>query len=156
MSEMKNAQQWCIQNAKEYKQTHRGTDAMLLVSACTDTQMQTDAQIHKYTEWWQHCDRPWMITSWPLGPSLQISLSGSKSGLSLYANQPSFNRASQPQPSSLTTSSNHSSLANNALQNQHQALQETKEVRYHSERERHELCGILSALCSICIQHDTR
>lgn len=116
----------------------------------------TDAQTHKYTEWWQHCDRPWMITSWPLGPSLQISLSGSKSGLSLYANQPSFNRASQPQPPSLTTSSNHSSLANNALQNQHQALQETKEVRYHSEQERHELCGILSALCSICIQHDTR
>lgn len=27
-----NAQQWCIQNAKEYKQTRRGPDAMLLIS----------------------------------------------------------------------------------------------------------------------------
>lgn len=60
----------------------------------------------------------------------------------------------QPQPPSLTMSSNHSALANNALQNQHQVEQETKEVRYHREQERHELRGILSAPFPICIQHD--
>lgn len=40
-----------------------------------------------------------------------------------------------PFPSSLSTSSNHSSLANNALHNQHQAQRETKEVRHHREQE---------------------
>lgn len=144
---------------KTQRNTNKHTEAQRQCSptpARTDTQMQTDAQTHKYTEGWQHCDRPWMITSWPSGPSPQISLSGSKSGLSLYANQPSFNPTNQPQPPSLTTSSNHGALANNALQNQHQALQETKEVRYHREQERHELRGILSAAFPICIQHDAR
>lgn len=122
--------------------------------ARTDTQMQTDAQTHKYTEGRQRCDRPWMITSWPSGPSPQISTSGSKSGLSLYANGASFNPTSQPQTPLLTASSNHSALANNALQNQHQALPETKEVRYHREQERHGLRGILSAAFPIGIQHD--
>lgn len=69
-----------------------------LSPARTDTQMQTDAQRRKYTEEWQRCDRPWMITSWPSGPSPQISLSGSKSGLSLYANHPSFNPTNHRPP----------------------------------------------------------
>lgn len=71
-------------------QTHSGADTMFPRLLVTQT--------HKYAEGWQCHDRPWMITSWPSGPSPQISLSGSKSGLSLYANQPSFYPASQPQP----------------------------------------------------------
>lgn len=39
-----------------------------------------------------------MITSWPSGPSPQISTSGSKSGLSLYANAASCNPLPQPRP----------------------------------------------------------
>lgn len=74
----------------------RGADTMLSVSR--SVRIQTDAQTHKYTEGWQHCDRPWMITSWPSGPSPQISLSGSKSGLSLYANQPPFNPTNHGPP----------------------------------------------------------
>ena len=44
-----NAQQRCIQNAKEYKQTHRGPDAMLLISspARTNPVPQTDTQIRR-------------------------------------------------------------------------------------------------------------
>lgn len=39
-----------------------------------------------------------MITSWPSGPSPQISTSGSKSGLSLYANVASCNPLFHPHP----------------------------------------------------------
>lgn len=74
-----------------------------------------------------------MITSWPSGPSPQISMSGSKSGLSLYANVASCNLPSPPfphhrpanQPGARVLSgppSNRSAPANNALQNQHQAF----------------------------------
>lgn len=99
---------------------------------------------HTHSEGWQSCDRPWMITSWPSGPSPQISLSGSKSGLSLYANQSSFSPTNHGPPRR-EPSSNHGAPANNALQNQHQAQQETKEVRYHREQETRWLHGILSA-----------
>lgn len=58
------------------------------------------------------------------------------------------------QPPTLSTSSNHSSPANNALQNQHQAQRETKEVRHHREQEGHELLGIFSALFPIHIQYN--
>lgn len=53
------------------------------------------------------------------------------------------------------TPSNHSALANNALQNQHQAQQETKEVRYQKEQERHELLGILSVSFSLSVYSST-
>lgn len=76
---------------------HKEAQTQCSVSAAR-TDIQTDAQTHKYTEGWQHCDRPWMITSWPSGPSPQISLSGSKSGLSLYANQPPFNPTNHSPP----------------------------------------------------------
>lgn len=70
-----------------------------------------------------------MITSWPSGPSPHISTSGSKSGLSLYANAASCNPLPDPpstnQPGAPVLAgppSNRSAPANNALQNQHQAF----------------------------------
>lgn len=105
-------------------------------------------------EGWQCRDRPRMITSRPSGPSPQISLSGSKSGLSLYANQPSFSPTNHGPPRR-QPSSNHGALANNALQNQHQAQQETKEVRYHREQETPRLHGILSAPFSLSVYSTT-
>lgn len=55
-----DAQQWCIQNAKEYKQTQRGADTMLSVSCSRrhiDTDRRTDTQIHRgMTALWQAMD----------------------------------------------------------------------------------------------------
>lgn len=89
----RDAQQWCIYKHKSSTNNHNEAQCS---PSRTDTQLQTDT--HKYTEEWQRCDRPWMITSWPSGPSPQISLSGSKSGLSLYANQPPFNPTNHSPP----------------------------------------------------------
>lgn len=50
----RDAPQWCIQNAKEYKQTQRGADTMFYVPP---THRDTDTQIHRgMTALWQAMD----------------------------------------------------------------------------------------------------
>lgn len=89
--ETPNNDAYKTRNRTNTKRRHNALSLLL-------TQTHRYRQTHKYAEGWQRRDRPWMITSRPSGPSPQILLSGSKSGLSLYANQPSFKPTNHSPP----------------------------------------------------------
>lgn len=104
-------------------------------------------QTHKYAEGWQHCDRPWMITSWPSGPSPQILLSGFKSGLSLYANQPCSQPANHSPPCCQPLPITALWLTMPSIINIKPSEKQKRSDIIESRR--HELIGILSALLPV-------
>lgn len=104
--------------AKEYQQTHRGPRCKVTHPvSCTNTGVQTDTQTHRGMTTLRQATDDYLVALGPLSSDLAEWLQIWAKPLCKSTLKPT----SPPDPPSLSTSSNHSSPANNALHNQHQA-----------------------------------